>query len=35
MNDGAGFSAITTDCLVMAVWAVVTIAVASWRFRWD
>jgi ABC-2 type transport system permease protein len=35
MNDGAGFSSITTDCLVMAVWAVVTIAVASWRFRWD
>jgi ABC-2 type transport system permease protein len=35
MNDGSGFSAITTDCLVMAAWAVVTIAVASWRFRWD
>ena len=35
MNDGAGFSAIGTDCLVMAAWAVVTIAVASWRFRWD
>jgi ABC-2 type transport system permease protein len=35
MNDGAGFSAITTDCLVMAAWAVVTISVAAWRFRWD
>jgi len=35
MNDGAGFGAITTDCLVMLAWAVVTIAVAAWRFRWD
>jgi ABC-2 type transport system permease protein len=35
MNDGAGFSAIGTDCLVMAVWAVVAISVAAWRFRWD
>jgi ABC-2 type transport system permease protein len=35
MNDGAGFSAIGTDCLVMAAWAVVTISVAAWRFRWD
>jgi len=24
-----------TDCLVMAAWAVVTISVAAWRFRWD
>jgi ABC-2 type transport system permease protein len=35
MNDGAGFSAITTDCLVMTAWALVTISVAAWRFRWD
>ena len=35
MNDAAGFSAITTDCLVMLAWAVVTISIATWRFRWD
>jgi ABC-2 type transport system permease protein len=35
MNNGAGFSAITTDCLVMAAWAVGAIALATWRFRWD
>jgi len=35
MNDAAGFGAIATDCLVMAVWAVVTLSVAAWRFRWD
>jgi hypothetical protein len=35
MNNGAGFGAITTDCLVMAAWAVGAIALATWRFRWD
>jgi ABC-2 type transport system permease protein len=35
MNNGAGFSAITTDCLVMAAWAVGAITLATWRFRWD
>jgi hypothetical protein len=35
MNDGAGLSEIGLDCLVLAVWAVVTFALATWRFRWD
>jgi ABC-2 type transport system permease protein len=35
MNNGAGFSAISIDCLVLMAWAVVTFAIASWRFRWD
>ena len=35
MNNGAGFSAISTDCLVMAAWAVGAITLATWRFRWD
>jgi ABC-2 type transport system permease protein len=35
MNDGAGLDAIAADCLVLAGWAVVTLTVAVWRFRWD
>ena len=35
MNDGAGLSDIALDCLVLAGWAVLTFAVATWRFRWD
>jgi ABC-2 type transport system permease protein len=35
MNSGAGFGAITTDCLVLVAWTVVTFALAAWRFRWD
>ena len=35
MNDGAGFAAIGLDCLVLAAWAAVTFAIATWRFRWD
>ncbi len=35
MNDGAGLSAIGLDLLVLAGWAVVTFAIATWRFRWD
>ncbi len=35
MNDGAGLSEIALDCLVLAGWAVVTFAIATWRFRWD
>jgi ABC-2 type transport system permease protein len=35
MNDGVGLSEIALDCLVLAGWAVVTFAVATWRFRWD
>lgn len=35
MNDGVGLSAIGLDCLVLAGWAVLTFAVATWRFRWD
>ena len=34
-NDGAGLAAISTDLLVLAGWAVVTFALAMWRFRWD
>ncbi len=35
MNDGAGLAEIALDLLVLAGWAVVTFAVATWRFRWD
>lgn len=35
MNDGAALSAIATDLAVLAGWAVVTFALATWRFRWD
>jgi len=35
MNDGAGLADIALDCVVLAVWAVVTFALATWRFRWD
>ncbi|HYA00890.1 MAG TPA: ABC transporter permease [Candidatus Binatia bacterium] len=35
MNDGAGLGSIAVDCLVLAAWAVVTFAIASWRFRWE
>ena len=35
MNDGAGLADIALDCLVLAGWAVVTFAIATWRFRWD
>ncbi|MEO8898284.1 MAG: ABC transporter permease [Candidatus Dormibacter sp.] len=35
MNDGVGLSDIALDCLVLAGWAVVTFAIATWRFRWD
>ncbi len=35
MNDGVGLSDIGLDCLVLAGWAVLTFAVATWRFRWD
>ena len=35
MNDGAGLSVIALDLLVLAGWAVVTFALATWRFRWD
>jgi ABC-2 type transport system permease protein len=35
MNDGAGLAAIGLDCLVLGGWAVVTFAIAIWRFRWD
>jgi ABC-2 type transport system permease protein len=35
MNDGAGLADIGLDCLVLTGWAVLTFAVATWRFRWD
>ena len=35
MNDGAGLTEIALDLLVLAGWAVVTFAIATWRFRWD
>lgn len=35
MNDGVGLDAIALDCLVLAGWAVITFAIATWRFRWD
>jgi ABC-2 type transport system permease protein len=35
MNNGAGYSEIGLDCLVLAGWAAVTFALATWRFRWD
>jgi ABC-2 type transport system permease protein len=35
MNNGAGFSDIGLDCVVLAAWAVVTFGLATWRFRWD
>jgi ABC-2 type transport system permease protein len=35
MNDGVGLSDIALDCLVLAGWALVTFAIATWRFRWD
>jgi ABC-2 type transport system permease protein len=35
MNSGAALADIALDCLVLAAWAVVTFAVATWRFRWD
>jgi ABC-2 type transport system permease protein len=35
MNDGVGLAAIGVDCLVLGGWAVVTFAIATWRFRWD
>jgi ABC-2 type transport system permease protein len=35
MNDGVGLDAIALDCLVLAGWAVMTFAIATWRFRWD
>jgi ABC-2 type transport system permease protein len=35
MNNGAGLADIALDCLVLAAWAVVSFALATWRFRWD
>ena len=35
MNDGVGLDAIAVDCLVLAAWAAVTFALATWRFRWE
>jgi ABC-2 type transport system permease protein len=35
MNDGAGLADIALDLGVLATWAVVTFALATWRFRWD
>lgn len=35
MNDGVGLASIGTDCLVLLAWAVVTLTVAAWRFRWE
>ncbi len=35
MNDGAGLTDIVLDLAVLAAWAVVTFALATWRFRWD
>ena len=35
MNDNAGIGAIAADCGVLAAWAVATLALATWRFRWD
>jgi ABC-2 type transport system permease protein len=35
MNNGVGLSEIGLDCLILAIWAVVTFALATWRFRWD
>lgn len=35
MNDGVGLGDIGLDCLVLAAWAVATIVVATWQFRWD
>ncbi|MGI8847044.1 MAG: ABC transporter permease [Candidatus Dormibacteria bacterium] len=35
MNDGAGLGSIALDCVVLAGWAVVALAIATWRFRWD
>jgi ABC-2 type transport system permease protein len=35
MNDGVGLSTVALDCLVLAGWALLTFAVATWRFRWD
>lgn len=35
MNDGVGLADIALDCLVLAAWAVITFAIATWRFRWD
>ncbi len=35
MNDGAGLTAIGLDLLVLGGWALVTFAIATWRFRWD
>ncbi len=35
MNDGAGLTTIAGDCIVLAAWAIVTMSLATWRFRWD
>ena len=35
MNDGAGLGPIALDCLILIAWAVVTYALAVWRFRWE
>lgn len=35
MNDGVGLADVALDCLVLAGWAVLTFAIATWRFRWD
>ncbi len=35
MNNGVGLASIATDCLVLLAWAVVTLSVAAWRFRWE
>ncbi len=35
MNNGAALADVALDCLVLAAWAVVTFALATWRFRWD
>ena len=35
MDNGAGLPAIAVDCGVLAAWAVVTISIAIWRFRWE
>jgi ABC-2 type transport system permease protein len=35
MNNGAALADVALDCLVLAAWALLTFALATWRFRWD